>query len=141
MTFRQSKTRASSADFRWLGNVRLERPLHLGYWTRIECPRPVDSCKRSARGATGRSREVNPAVLPRDQQLDGTTMGIAKGRISGCRTQQETEGLGELLPAGHGAEGLPARGQPRAVSTPPMAEGEIQGNWPREDTIPEWLLV
>jgi Reverse transcriptase (RNA-dependent DNA polymerase) len=67
--------------------------------------------------------------------------GIASGRLSGRRDQQETEGLGELLSAGHGAESLPPRGQPRAVSASSMAEGQVQGPRSREDAIPEGLLV
>ena len=38
-------------------------------------------------------------------------------------------------------QSLPARGQPRAVPAPPMAEGQVQGPRSGEDTVPEGLLV
>ena len=85
--------------------------------------------------------EVDRSVLPLDRRDDGTAVGIASGRLPGRRDQQETEGLGELLSAGHGAASLPARGQPRAVPASSMAEGQVQGPRSREDTVPEGLLV
>jgi hypothetical protein len=85
--------------------------------------------------------EIDRAVLPRDQRDDRTAVGIAPGRLAGRRDLQETEGLGELLSAGHGAASLPARGQPRAVPASPMAEGQVQGPRSWEDTVPEGLLV
>jgi RNA-directed DNA polymerase len=76
-----------------------------------------------------------------DRRDDGTAMGIAPGRLSGRRDQQETEGLGELFSAGHCAASLPARRQPRAVPASSMVEGQVQGPRAREDTVPQRLLV
>jgi hypothetical protein len=96
----------------------------------------------SVKGSVGRAvKRVWQAVLPRDQQADGTAVGLAPGRFPGRSDQQETEGLGGLFSPGHSAASLPDRGQPRTVPASPMAEGQVQGPRPGEGTIPQGLLV